>query len=77
MFIKTVGDLIKELQKYDKNLPILIESSSGEYCPSKIEYIHFRECYYCDSENCGLKEEKQLVLYDEGKYFYDKKEEEW
>lgn len=74
--IKTVKDLINELQTYDENLPILIESSSGEYCPSEIEYITFRKCYFCEWEKCRFKGKKQLVLYDEGKCFYDKEVEE-
>lgn len=39
MNIKTVGDLIKELEKYDKNLLIYIESTNGEYFPKTINSV--------------------------------------
>ena len=65
--IITVKDLINELEKWDENLPILIDSSGGEYSPRRIEFINYDICDKkdkCSYPDCD-KDNKELVLFDE------------
>lgn len=71
--IITVNDLIKELQKWDKDLPVLIESSYGEYSPTKIRFINYEQCDNCNYPNCN-NHAKKLVLFSED---YLEKEKEY
>lgn len=58
----TVGELIKELKKYDTSLPVTI--STKESCPNEIVTIFEGDCHCFWRPMCVEKGKERLVLYD-------------
>jgi hypothetical protein len=62
---KTVHELIEALRAFPENLPVFIESSSGEYNPVQIEHAEeWRDVAYWVPGEGTKRAEKALVLAD-------------